>query len=63
MRCSYCGTQEPPIDKERVGSSVLYVCDDSTCQREFEKDARDAEREMADDARLRAEADEFGRYR
>ena len=49
MSCTYCG--EPGASKEMVGRSIVFVCDDNLCLRQFDDDCRDADREAQDDAR------------
>lgn len=61
-RCSYCGT-EGPVFVDHIGAERVKVCDSNECNVEHDNTARDAEREMRDDARERAERDDFERYR
>lgn len=60
-RCSYCG--EPGAHSELIGQCRVNVCDDSDCNRQFDDDVRDAEREADAYARERAEQDNYERYR
>lgn len=46
--CSFCGEREGDLD--RIGSTRVYLCDDSVCQKQFGRDSKDADDEMRQQA-------------
>jgi hypothetical protein len=60
-RCHYC--PNPATYTDRIGSTRLYVCDESDCNRQFDEEAREADLDADAFAREAAEADGFERYR
>jgi len=55
--CSFCGQNEGEVD--RIGSTRVYLCDDQECQRQFDRDSRDADEEMRQQAHEQVDRD-FG---
>ena len=54
--CNYCG-QEVDCEPERIGQERVYVCGLGSCSLNFEREKRDYERAVRDEARREAEED------
>ena len=44
-RCSYCGEDVLDRKPERIGQTRIWLCDETECQLDFERDSREAEEE------------------
>ena len=44
-RCDYCGEDVLDRKPERIGQTRVWICDETDCQLDFERDCREADEE------------------